>query len=134
MQRKMTPSEKKQSLLTVLSALVWTIVYVVCSFILKRWEVAPVVAIALAAVPGAAFVLFLFQFMREVGAMDELRRRIQLEAIVVAFCLVVLMMMVLSLLDTAHLVSAGYLNLNILVATAAGFYLIGLFVANRRYR
>jgi heme A synthase len=85
--------------------------------------------------PGSKiyFTVFLVTFIRLIGGMDELQRRIQLEALAVAFPLAILLLMTLGLLQRAiHLPFEDWSYAHVW-AYLPIFYFIGLVVANRRY-
>ena len=85
----------------VLAGALWASVYGISRGLLEmeiaeRWLR---VAIALAPIPF--FVSFLWMWMTGLGSMDELERRIQLEALALAFPLMAVLLMTLGLLEIA---------------------------------
>ena len=61
----------------------------------------PSLRIAIALLPVPFFVWWLWTWMKGVGRMDELERRIELEALAFAFPIAVVLLMTLGLLDLA---------------------------------
>ena len=64
--------------------------------IAERW-----IRVAIALIPIPFFVSFLWLWMKGLGTMDELERRIQLEALALAFPLMAVLLMTLRLLEVA---------------------------------
>jgi H+/Cl- antiporter ClcA len=83
--------------------------------------------------PVIGLVWFLFSYIRGIQRMDEVQRRIHLEAAVVAFCLSVLLMMVLGLLSLVVELNPKDWSYTHLVPFLFLGYFIGLFRAKRKY-
>ena len=90
------------------------------------------VAIALTPVP--AFVWFMWTFIAGVGEADELERRIQLEALAIAFPLTLLLVMTLGLLQIAVPLNPDDWSYRHIWPLLYVFYLAGLTWARRRYQ
>lgn len=90
------------------------------------------VAIALAPLP--AFLWFLREFVRAVSSGDELERRMQLEALAIAFPSTVILLMTLGLLQIAVPLSEDDWSYRHIWPIIYVFYLMGLTWARRRYR
>jgi hypothetical protein len=91
------------------------------------------VRLALAFVPTPVFAAFLWPFIPGVRSADELERRIQLEALAVAFPLGVLMLTTLGLVQRAVELNFQDWSYNHIWPWFAFFYLVGNAVARRRY-
>jgi hypothetical protein len=89
------------------------------------------VSIALAPLP--AFVWFLWAFVRSVSDADELERRIQLEALAIAFPLTISLIMTLGLLQIAVPLPPDDWSYRHIWPFLYVFYLAGLTRARRRY-
>lgn len=89
------------------------------------------VAIALAPIP--AFIWFLWAFIRMVREADELERRIQLEALGLAFPLTLVLIMTLGLLQIAIPLPPEDWSYRHILPLLYVFYLFGLTLARRRY-
>jgi hypothetical protein len=89
------------------------------------------VLIALAPLP--AFAWFLWSFVQAVSATDELERRIQLEALAVAFPLTISLIMTLGLLQIAVPLNPDDWSYRHIWPFLYVFYLVGLTRARRRY-
>ena len=90
--------------------------------------------LALAFSPSPVFALFLWNFIRGVRAADELERRIQLEALAVAFPLGLLLLTTLGLAQRAVELSIHDWSYNHVWPFFVIFYLLGLMLARKRYQ
>lgn len=87
-----------------------------------------------ALLPLPFFLMWLVGLLREMRAMDELQRRIQLEALGVAFPLTLVLIMTLGLFEAARPLNPDNWSFRHVWQFLVLFYVIGLFVARRRYR
>jgi hypothetical protein len=69
--------------------------------VLENPDLAVGLKVAAALIPVPIFALFLLLFIRLIRTLDELERRIQLEALAIAYPLAVLLLMTLGLLQRA---------------------------------
>ena len=112
----------------------WLILYFGVRFFLEaNPDLARNARLALAFIPMPVFAAFLVQFIRALRAADELERRIQLEALAVAFPLGMLMLTTLGLVQRAVELPFEDWSFNHIWPQFILFYLIGLFLARRRY-
>jgi hypothetical protein len=93
---------------------------------------AALVLIVLVPVVPAAF--FLFYFITGMKELDELQRRIQLEALALAYPLALLMLMTLGLLQFVVELNPNDWSYRHVWHYFALFYLFGVIMATRRYR
>ena len=91
-------------------------------------------SIAVALLPILPFIIFLLALIRGIRQMDELERRIQLEAFAVAFPLALLLLLTLGLLELAVKLKPEDWSYRHLWPFLFIFYLIGLVIAKRRYQ
>ena len=89
--------------------------------------------LGLAFIPTPVFGLFLWNFVLGLQSADELERRIQLEALAVAFPLGVLLLTTLGLAQRAVALDFQDWSYNHVWPFFMIFYLIGLVLARRRY-
>ena len=89
------------------------------------------VLVALAPVP--VFIWFLWIWMKGVGAMDELQRRIELEALAFAFPICVVVLMTLGLLELAIPLNPDDWSYRHIWAMMPALYYAGLWRAKRKY-
>lgn len=90
-------------------------------------------AFALAMLPVPAFAGLIYAYTRAVRSMDELGRRIQLEALALAFPIALLVAFTAGLLDLAGFHGAGNWDLPRLWPLLLVPYWLGLARAQRRY-
>lgn len=90
--------------------------------------------VALALLPLPFFLWTLVEIIRALRAMDELERRIQLEALAVAFPLALVLFMTLGLLETAQPFGARHWSYRDVWPLLTLFYAAGLTLARRRYQ
>ena len=132
----------KVSLKQMIKSTVWlavtTALYVVMNWILKRHpEWSPlwrVVATLTPLLPGVFYLLSLLQSFR---AMDELQRRIQLEAWIFALAGTVVVIAVLNVLNANGMGPANYphgLQIGGVYLTMFLFWSVGVVISNLRYR
>jgi len=108
-------------------------VYVVFVLVVDRGEhVALRLALGIMAV--AAFGLFIAAEVRMLRQLDEMHRRIQLEALAIAFPTAILLVFTLGVLERAGVVVWGFQRLRDVWPLVALPYMIGLAIATRRYR
>jgi hypothetical protein len=113
--------------------LAWIALYFVARYLLENTSLPLSLRIAVALLPLPAFAWFLWTFIAGVRQADELERRIQLEALAVAFPLTILLFMTLGLLQVAVPLPPedwGYRHTWPMIYV---FYLVGLMLARRRY-
>lgn len=84
--------------------------------------------------PVVPAALFLFYFITGMRDLDELERRIQLEALAFAYPLALLMLMTLGLLEFVIELNPNDWSYRHLWPYLVLFYLFGVVMATRRYR
>ena len=86
---------------TLAVGITWFVAYWGARAVLEKPDLAVGLKVAAALIPVPIFALFLVLFIRLIRTMDELERRIQLEALAIAYPLAVLLLMTLGLLQRA---------------------------------
>jgi len=130
MEKRLKPMKKK----VLLWSLLWGASYCLSVFILKGAKPGLPFGILFSIIPGLAFVPFMYAYLKEMNGLDEVQRRIQLEAVVWAFSFGLLLLMTLGLLELVFPFKKedwGYLSF-----TFPGFmifYFLGVFISKRRY-
>lgn len=117
----------------VISAAVWAVTYFTCLLIVKELSPSTLVGVILSFLPTITFAIFLYHFIKGVSSMDEVERRIQLEATVFAFALALLMIMTLGLLDLVVVLNKEDWGYRHLIPFFVAFYFFGLFVSRKKY-
>jgi hypothetical protein len=116
-----------------LAVAVWVALFFVARFTLELDTLSTPVRVLVALLPLPAFVWFLWAFVTGVGEADELERRIQLEALAVAFPLTLLLVMTLGLLQIAVPLNPDDWSYRHIWPLIYVFYLFGLMRARKRY-
>ena len=117
-----------------LSAGLWLSLFFVARGMLEMTDLSVPMRVSLALLPVPAFAWFIWEFTQMVSQADELERRIQLEALAVAFPLTLLLLMTLGLLQVAIELNMDDWSYRHIWPFVYVFYLLGLVRARRRYQ
>lgn len=117
----------------LLSGLIWVGTYLAARIVLGDPRVGGGWRVAAALLPVVPFALFLLALSRGIRKLDELERRIQLEALALAFPLAMLLLMALGLLELAVPLSRDDWSYRHVWAMLPILYYGGLALARRRY-
>jgi len=113
--------------------LLWVSIYLLARGLLEMAVLAPPLRVAIALLPLPFFVWYLWTWMKGVGEMDELQRRIELEALGFAFPSTLVFLMTVGLLDLASPLGPENFSLHQVWLMLPVLYYIGLWRAKRRY-
>ena len=125
---KITPFTK-----VVLFAVLWFVTYTICFLTLKELSPDKVTGVILSLLPVITFALFIYSIIKGVASMDEVQIRVQMEAVVIAFSLGLLMIMTLGLLDLVIILNKEDWGYRHLVPYFVLFYFIGLLISKGKY-
>jgi hypothetical protein len=114
--------------------LLWMSIYALSRGLLELDIVGQWARVAIALLPVPFFAWWLWTWMKGVSEMDELERRIELEALAVAFPLAVILLMTLGLLDVAIGLNPIDFSPRHVWAMMPVLYYFGLWRAKRRYQ
>lgn len=134
MEQTTTKTEARKSHRGLLSSGFFVLAYLVARIVLKQEELGELVRVLAALLPVLPFTWMLLEFIKGIQGMDELEKRIQLEALVVAFPLTLILLMTLGLLEIAITLPAEDLRYRHVWAMLPLFYFLGLAFAKRRYQ
>jgi hypothetical protein len=131
---KIEPRPRRSRLLPAVT-LAWIVLYFAARVALHRLEMEPWLRVGIALVPVVPFIAVLWLIAVAVrGDMDELERRVHLEALALAFPLAMVLLMTLGLLQRAvPLPFEDWSYAHVWVYLPL-FYFVGLAFAWRRYR
>ena len=90
--------------------------------------------LAIVLLPVPAFGFFLVEWIRSIRRLDELERRIQLEALAIAFPLSLMLVMALGLIQRVMQLNPLDWSYRHIWPFLIAFYFFGLALARRRYR
>ena len=117
------------------SFLAWLTLYFAARFYLEANPALPRSSrLAIAFAPAPVFAWFLWRFIRSVRDADELEKRIQLEALAIAFPLGLLLLTTLGLVQRAVELNFQDWSYNHLWPMFAFFYMGGIVIARHRYQ
>jgi hypothetical protein len=115
------------------AALLWFLSYFGARGVIESVELGSVWVYVAAWLPALPFALLLWLLIRGIRDADELERRIHLEALVVAFPLTMLMLMVLGLLEIGIELDRENWGYRHVWAFLPLLYIFGIVLARRRY-
>ena len=118
----------------IFTALIWLLVYLFTRTLLHNAQLPEGLRIFVALAPLGPFAFFLAFILAGIRSMDELQRRIQLEALAIAFPLAILFFMLLGLLELVIPLSPDDWSYRHTWSYLPLFYFIGLAMASRRYQ
>jgi len=113
--------------------LLWASVYLLSRGLLELTIPSSAARVAIALLPTPFFIYYLWTWMKGVSEMDELQRRIELEALGFAFPAAVVFLMTIGLLDLAVTLNPDDWSLHHVWLMLPLLYYVGLFRAKRRY-
>lgn len=114
-------------------AVIWVICYAGSLLALKSFNVPKEAGIVMTVCTVLAFAVFIYKYYRSIFFMDEVQIKIQMEAVVIAFSLGLLLLMTLGLLDLFVTLNKEDWSYRHLVPLFAVFYFAGLFISKRKY-
>ena len=120
--------------LALVAGVLWFVTYFLARVVLKDTGLDSWQRVLIALLPVPFFALFLWRVLTGVRSLDELERRIHLEALAVCYPLTLLFIMILGLMQravTLEFEDWSYLHVWPYLVL---FYVAGLVVATRRYR
>lgn len=127
-------SGRAGSVRLVIAAFLWLLAYFVARAVLKDSAASTWVRVLVALLPVPFFVATLLLFVRGIRGMDELQRRIQLEALAIAFPVTMVFLMTLGLLQRAIVLPFEDWSYLHVWAFLPAFYFGGIAIASRRYQ
>jgi hypothetical protein len=130
-----TQAERRPGYAGLAVVALWGITFIGARLLLDKDLQLPTWAKVTAALaPVIPTALFLWCIVRAIGELDELHRRVHLEALAVAFPLAILMLMTLGLLQLAINLPAEDWSYRHVWIYLPMFYFLGYALAWRRYR
>jgi len=117
----------------VIFALIYAATYLPATLLLKHRVFSQPVSIIIALVPIITFSIFIFKFIRAFSTMDEVKQRVQLEAVVIGFSLTAMLIMLLFLLSLCDISNPDWFGYAPLLGYCWVFYFIGWFISRKKY-
>lgn len=129
----MESSSKAVHQQSIISAFIYGATFLPAVWLLKHQVFGQTVSIMVMIVPVITFSIYIFKFIRSIAVMDEVKQRVQLEAVVIGFALTAMLMMVLFLLSLCGISNPGWFGYSSLLAYCWLFYFVGWFISKRKY-
>lgn len=129
----MEQSKKSAKLHSVIFALVYGATYLPATWLLKNRAFSQPVSVIIASVPIITFAIFIVKYIKAFSAMDEVKQRVQLEAVVIGFALTAMLVMLLFLLGLCDISNPDLFGYGQLVGYCWGFYFIGWAISKKKY-
>lgn len=118
---------------TLAFGLLWGASFIGARLLLEQPDLGSAARFVLAFGPSVPFALFLWSAIRAARALDEMQRRVQIEALAFAFGLTALLVATLALLQPAGLATVADFSFVHILPMMFAFYVGGRLLAGRRY-
>lgn len=112
---------------------IWGLTYIGGMLVVKKLAPSVSVGILLSFLPTLTFSLFIYHYIKNLNVMDEVERRIQLEATVWGFTLGILLLMTLGLLEFVITIKKSDWGYTHLIPYFFLFYVVGIIISKRKY-
>ena len=129
----MEQSKKHLNQRSIIFALIFGATYLPAVWLLKHYVFAQPVSIIIAIVPIITFSIFIFKYIKAFSAMDEVKQRVQFEAVVIGFALTAMLMMILFLLSMCDVSNPNWFGYADLVCYCWLFYFVGWLISRKKY-
>lgn len=124
----------QKPIVNISAAVIWTLVYLLARWLLDNRQLEGGLRIAVALMPILPFAIFLVLILAGIRQMDELHRRVHLEALAIAYPLAMLLLMLLGLLELVIPLSSEDWSYRHVWQYLPLFYFLGLTFTWRRYQ
>jgi hypothetical protein len=129
----MEQSKKTLNQQSIIYALIYGATYLPVVWLLKHHVIEQPVSIIIAIVPIITFSIFIFKYIKAFSGMDEVKQRVQFEAVVIGFSLTAMLIMILLLLNLCGISNPGWFGYAQLGAYCWLFYFIGWLISKKKY-
>jgi hypothetical protein len=129
----MASSKKSLNQQSIIFALIYGVTYLPATWLLKHQLVGQPFSVIIAVVPIITFAIFIYKLIKAFSTMDEVKQRVQLEAVVIGFALTVMLLMLMFLLGLCNISSPAWFGYGQMVGYCWLFYFIGWFISKRKY-
>jgi hypothetical protein len=131
---KSSSTSVRDTILGYGSLIVWAVSYFGALDLLRKFQFQGWLRVLVALLPILPFVFFLWMVLATIRSLDELWRRIHLEALAIAFPLVGLLLMILGLMEMATGLSPNDWSYRHVWVFLPLFYALGVVISIRRYK
>lgn len=125
--------KKSLNLQPVIFALIYGATYLPAAWLLKHKVVGQPFSVIIAIVPVITFAIFIYKYIKSFSGMDEVKQRVQLEAVVIGFGLTAMLLMVVFLLGLCGMSSPLWFGYADMLGYCWLFYFIGWIISKRKY-
>ena len=129
----MEQSKRTLNQQSIIFALIYGASYLPAVWLLKHHVFGQPFSIIIAIVPVITFSLFIFKYMKAFSAMDEVKQRVQFEAVVIGFALTAMLAMILFLVGLCGISIPKWFGYAYLLCYCWLFYFIGWLISIRKY-
>ena len=129
----MEQSKKNLNQSSIIFALIFGVTYLPVAWLLKHRVLSQPVSLIIAIVPIITFSIFIFKYIKAISVMDEVKQRVQFEAVVIGFSLTLMLIMILFLLSLCDISSPVWFGYSQLVGYCWIFYFVGWFISKKKY-
>ena len=120
--------------IAIVSVVTWVLVYLIARGLLDNQQLNQGLRVVVALAPIVPFAFFLVSILASIRQMDELHRKVHLEALAIAFPLAMLMLMLLGLLELVIPLPPEDWSYRHVWSFLPIFYFLGLAFTWRRYQ
>ena len=120
--------------IAIVSVVTWVLVYLIARGLLDNQQLNQGLRVVVALAPIVPFAFFLVSTLASIRQMDELHRKVHLEALAIAFPLAMLMLMLLGLLELVMPLPPEDWSYRHVWSFLPIFYFLGLAFTWRRYQ
>lgn len=124
----------QKPIVVISAAVLWTLVYFLARWLLDNRQLQDGLRVVAALTPIVPFAIFLVLMLAGIRQMDELHRRVHLEALAIAFPLTMLLLMLLGLLQLVIPLSPEDWSYRHVWQFLPLLYFLGLAFTWRRYQ
>lgn len=129
----MKQSKKTANQNSIIFAVIYGATYIPAILLLRHRIFGQPLSIIIAIIPIITFSIFIFKLIKSISVMDEVKQRVQFEAVVIGFSLTAMLMMLLFLLSLCDISNPGWFGYASLVSCCWLFYFVGLFISKKKY-
>jgi len=129
----MEQSTKIAHLHSVIFAFIYAVTYLLATWVLKHSVFSQPISVIIGIMPLITFSIFILKYIKSFSVMDEVKQRVQLEAVVIGFSLTGMLIMLLHLLSLCDISNPTWFSYANLVIYCWLFYFIGWFISKRKY-
>lgn len=127
------PTRSESPLRLLVSALTFALTYIGAVAAQEMFELNLLAGAIVSLLPAAGLLFFILEEVKMIRLLDELQRRIQLEALAIGFPAALLILMIMGFLQRVHLLPQALSTIRDVWFVLPLAYGIGLFFARRRY-